>query len=67
MLSSLIVLVIFAILASLILWVAQQFITDPMILKVIRVVVVVVCVITVVVFLADVFGVDTGLHLRLRS
>jgi len=61
MLMALLALLLFVVIASLILWAAQQFVTDPMILKVIRVAVVVVCVIAAVLFIADMFGISTGL------
>jgi len=67
MIVTLISLILIIVLASLVLWVAQQFITDPMILKVVRVLIVVVVVLLAVLFLADLFGVSTGLHLHLRS
>lgn len=66
MITTLVALILLIVLASLGLWVAQQFITDPMIMKVVRVLIVVVVVLMAVLFLADLFGVNTGLHLHLR-
>jgi len=64
MISAVLSLVLVVIVLGLILWVAQQFITDPMLIKVIRVIVVVVVVLAAVFFIADLFGVSPGLNIR---
>jgi len=66
MISAVLSLVLVVIVLGLILWVAQQFITDPMLIKVIRVIVIVVVVVVLaaVFFIADLFGVSPGLNIR---